>query len=55
MPMKSKQEITKAIAAIKKDPRMEKVVTVDVNAPLALIQWNLEGQEQALRWVLKDD
>lgn len=54
--MKTREEIEKAIAGIKADDRMQaKPAIVAINAPLALIQCNFEGQLKALKWVLGDD
>jgi len=54
--MKTEAEIRSAIAAIEKDRRLKaKPATLDINAPLALIQCNMEGQLEALRWVLKNE
>jgi hypothetical protein len=55
MPMKTEEQITMAIEKIKLDPRMKaKPATVDINAPLALIQCAIESQLTALQWVLHD-
>lgn len=53
--MKTREQILAAIAEIKKDSRYkEKPALVQINAPLALIQVDLESQIKALRWVLDD-
>jgi hypothetical protein len=53
--MKTEKEIRQMIRAIKKDPRMHgKPAFVEINAPLALIQCHLDGQRQALEWVLAE-
>lgn len=48
--------INKRIAEIEADERYQsgrkKPATIDVNAPLALIQLELETEIKALRWVL---
>lgn len=51
--MKSAPEIRRAIREIREDDRMKaRPALVHINAALALIQCNLEGQLQSLRWVL---
>jgi len=53
---KSREEIFARIDEIEKDERylsgLKEKATVDVNAPLALIQLALETELQTLRWVL---
>jgi len=54
--VKTQPEIRKAILEIKRDRHLKgRPATVDVNAPLALIQTHLEGQLEALRWVLNEN
>lgn len=53
--MKTREEIEKAIADIKADERMKgERAMIQINAPLALVQCNYEGQLRALKWVLDD-
>jgi hypothetical protein len=53
--MKTREQILAAIAAIKADSRYQaKPALVDINAPLALIQTDLEAQIKTLKWVLDD-
>jgi hypothetical protein len=52
--MKTEAEIRRAIQEIKQDARLKgPPATVDINAPLALIQLDLESQIKALQWVLE--
>jgi len=53
--MKTEHEIQSKLNSIRCDPRMHEAVTIEVNAPLALIQVQMEGQIQILNWVLKND
>ncbi len=53
--MKTEAEIRRAIKEIQKDARLKgPPTTVDVNAPLALIQVDLETQIKTLKWVLDE-
>ena len=56
--MKSEELIKKRIAEIEADSRYQSGLkvpaTVDINAPLALIQVGFEAEIRALRWVLKE-
>ncbi len=54
--MKSERQIRKMLKTIKADDRLKgRPATVDINAPLALIQTHLEAQIQILNWVLAGD
>lgn len=54
--MKSKEAIKKEIAKIEADDRyqsgLEHPATIDINAPLALIQLSFETKLATLKWVL---
>jgi len=51
--MKTEKEIKKRLAEIEKDERISyPTATIDINAPLALIQLSLETERDALKWVL---
>lgn len=54
--MKSIKEIEARIKEIEEDSRyqdgLKNPATIDINAPLALIQLSLESEITALRWVL---
>jgi hypothetical protein len=54
--MRSEEEIKKRIAEIEADSRykdgLKHPATVDINAPLALIQLSFETERRALKWVL---
>jgi hypothetical protein len=53
--MKTAAEIKEAINEIEADDRMKgKPALLASNGPLALIQCHLEGELQALRWVLNE-
>lgn len=55
--MKSEEQIKKRIEEIENDDRyqsgLESPATIDINAPLALIQLSFETEIKALKWVLK--
>ncbi len=55
-PMKTEEEIKKRIAVIEADERyqsgLKHPATIDINAPLALIQLGFESEIATLRWVL---
>lgn len=52
--MKTKKEIKAALTAIESDKRLSyKTATIVENAPLALIQLELETQQATLKWVLE--
>jgi len=52
--MRTEQEIKQEIKRLKVDSRFPPpYATVDINAPLALIQLDLESQVATLNWVLK--
>jgi len=57
--LKSIESIKKRIAEIETDDRYqrgkEKPATIDINAPLALVQLSLETQLKTLKWVLDDN
>jgi hypothetical protein len=54
--MKSKEEIQKKINDLKEDDRYKrKPASVDINAPLALIQVSIGSMVDILEWVLKDE
>jgi hypothetical protein len=54
--MKSETEIRKRLTEIENDERLSyPPATIQVNAPLALIQTQLETASTYLRWVLEDD
>lgn len=51
--MKTEAEIRARLAVVLADKRLaQPTATVDINAPLALIQLELETQRDLLRWVL---
>lgn len=53
--MRSKKEIEDAIRKIENDERLKRpTATIDVNAPLALIQFGLKEQIKILKWVLQN-
>lgn len=56
--MKTKDQIDKRIDQIEADDRyqsgLKNPATIEINAPLALIQLSYEVEIKALRWVLKD-
>ena len=53
--MKTEAEIRKAIREIEKDTRLKSPpALVRINAPLALIQVDLDAQIKTLKWVLDD-
>lgn len=55
MTMKTEAEVKKMIAKLKRDPHFKRSsATVYQNAPLALIQCNIEGKIEALKWVIAD-
>lgn len=52
--MKTKEQIEKKLAELKADERHHyEPALVDVNAPLALIQVEIDSKISALKWVLK--
>lgn len=53
--MKTEKEIKEQLKKLKDDVRVKKYkkAIVEINAPLALIQTELESKIQALEWVLK--
>ena len=55
--MKSEEAIKKRIDEIEADTRFKSgqshPATIDVNAPLALVQLSFEEERKALKWVLK--
>jgi len=57
--MRELAQIRKRIQAIEADSRyqsgLEHPATIDINAPLALIQLGFEVELKALKWVLKGD
>lgn len=54
--MKSEQQIRERINQIESDERYKaRPATVDINAPLALMQMGMGSEREALLWVLKDD
>ena len=50
--MKSREEIIDEIKGILRDSRLDKVATLDENAPLALTQVFLKGSLSGLLWVI---
>lgn len=53
--MRSAEEIRAQLIRIEEDDRLHyPTATVWENAPLALIQTNLEARRDVLRWVLSD-
>ncbi len=56
--MKDDEQIIKRIKEIEEDDRyqsgLEHPATIDINAPLALIQLSFEIERKALKWVLKN-
>ena len=54
--MRSKSQIEEKLAVTLSDERLHyPTATVQINAPLALIQCSLETQRDTLRWVLQGD
>ena len=54
--MKTIEEIKAKIEKMKDDDRMKgEPASIEINAPLALIQCTYEGFIAGLDWVLKDD
>lgn len=54
--MKTKQEIEAELKRVKKDERLKyKTAPVFENAPLALVQLELETRIEVLEWVLKNE
>lgn len=52
--MKTEKEIKNRLEQIKQDERLSyPSATIDTNAPLALIQLDLESQIKILEWILK--
>ena len=55
--MKSEKQIKKRIREIEDDDRyqsgLENPATIDINAPLALIQLSFETEIKVLKWILK--
>lgn len=55
--MKTESQITKMIELIERDPRyisgLENPATIDTNAPLALIQLEMEVKIKVLKWILQ--
>jgi hypothetical protein len=52
--MKSEEQIRKELARIDADERIHyPPATIQINAPLALIQLGLETRRDALKWVLE--
>ena len=56
--MKSKEKIEERIAEIEADSRyqsgLKHPATVEINAPLALIQMGFEAEVRALKWVVQE-
>jgi len=56
--MRSEQEIKEQIAKIEADSRyqsgLKHSATIDINAPLALIQLEMEVRLQTLKWILNE-
>lgn len=51
--MKTREELEKKLAEIESDERLRcSIATVQVNAPLALIQVDLKARALLLRWML---
>lgn len=46
--------LNKAIESMEADERMRETVTIAENAPLALVQVQIEAQIKTLKWVLKN-
>ena len=54
--MKTKKQIKEKIIKLESDPRMSyKMASVDINAPLALIQCSLGSMIDILKWILNDE
>ena len=57
--MKTKEQINKRIAEIESDSRyqsgLKKAATIDINAPLALIQLAFEVEIRVLKWILSEE
>jgi len=52
--MKTKGEIEKQIKLLESDERLKMPsATIDINAPLALIQLEMETKITTLKWVMK--
>ena len=52
--MKTEKEIMARIKELKNDYRLkQKTAFVEVNAPLALMQCELEGEIEALKWCIE--
>ncbi len=52
--MKSRESVAAKLASLEADERFkDKPALVDVNAPLALIQCEIRGKVEALKWVLR--
>ena len=54
--MKTKEQIEEKIKEIESDERLSyPSATIDVNAPLALIQLEMETKLKMLKWILEGD
>lgn len=57
--MQEEKQIRERIAKIESDSRyqsgLKSPATIDINAPLALIQLELETRLATLQWVLRDE
>ena len=54
--MRTIDEVKKALAKVEADERLHyPPATVDINAPLALVQVELESKRAILQWVLEGD
>ena len=54
--MKTQKEIEEKIKELESDERLSyPTATIDINAPLALIQLRLESKIAALKWAVKSE
>ncbi len=54
--MKNKEQIEEEIKKIESDERLSyPTATIDINAPLALIQLEMETKLKVLKWVLYEE
>ena len=52
--MKNEKEISELIKKLESSLKLKQpIATIDINAPLALIQLELESRIAALKWVIK--
>ena len=54
--MKTKEQIEKKVRELESDPRMGyKMASIEINAPLALIQCSIGSIIDILKWVLEEE